>query len=57
VGVAPPGADLNADTVGPMAGPALTWMARLREENGEASPVVYYGMALNADPMAPPLAP
>jgi len=50
VGVAPPGADLNADTVGPMAGPALTWMARLREENGEASPVVYYGMALNAEP-------
>jgi len=50
VDVAPPAAGLlNADTVGPMAGPALTWMARLREENGEASPAVYYELALGLE--------
>jgi TonB family protein len=49
VGVAPPGGDLRADTVGPTAGPAFTWMARLREENGEASPAVYYEMALGLE--------
>jgi TonB family protein len=49
VGVAPPDSILRADNVGSTAGLAYTWMARLREEDGEAPPAVIYTMALGLE--------
>jgi TonB family protein len=45
---------LNADADGPTAGPALTWMARVREDDGAAPPAVFYTMALGLEPEGSP---